>query len=186
VAGDVVYRWSGQVQEPVDGMGFIGKHPGEENLFVITGDSGQGMTHGTLGAMLVTDLIAGRENEWSMLYDPSRSGLAAPMELVKENLNAVSNYRDLLVRKDASGVDEIPPGSGAVLRRGLRPVAVYRDESGEVHECSALCTHLECVVRWNPTEKSWDCPCHGSRFSPTGDVLTGPASLPLKRLNESS
>lgn len=184
MVGEVLYRWSGQVQEPADAMGYIGPQPGEENLYVITGDSGQGMTHGTLGAMLVSDLIAGRENPWLHLYDPSRTGLAAPLELARENLSSVSQYRDLLLRSDVGSVDEIAPGSGAVVRRRGAPVAVYRQETGEVVERSALCTHLHCVVRWNTRERSWDCPCHGSRFAPDGSVLTGPATEPLHALED--
>jgi glycine/D-amino acid oxidase-like deaminating enzyme/nitrite reductase/ring-hydroxylating ferredoxin subunit len=180
VAGEVVYRWSGQVQEPADAMGFIGPQPREENLYVITGDSGQGLTHGTLGAMLVTELIAGRRHPWLDLYDPSRLALGAPVELARENLNAVAQFRDYIIRRDAGSRDEVARGEGAVVRDRLRPVAVYRDESGELHERSAVCTHMECIVRWNPVEKSWDCPCHGSRFSPVGEVLTGPATQPLK------
>mgnify|MGYP002778837924 CR=1 FL=1 len=178
-AGEVVYKWSGQVQEPVDLMAFIGPHPGQENLYVITGDSGQGMTHGTLGGILVSDLMLDRENPWLELYDPGRSGLSAPLEMAKENLNAVSHFKDLLVRQDVGSLVEIAPGEGAVVHEGIIPVAVYRDEAGSVHRCSAVCTHMGCVVRWNKLEKSWDCPCHGSRFDAFGAVLTGPATKPL-------
>ncbi|MEX2584250.1 MAG: FAD-dependent oxidoreductase [Gemmatimonadota bacterium] len=180
MVAETLYQWSGQVQEPADAMAYIGPHPGEENLFVITGDSGQGLSHGTLGGILISDLIAGRDNHWLRLYDPGRSGLAAPGEMAIENLNTVSQYRDLVLRSDADSVDEIAPGAGAVVRRGLKPVAVYRDAKGALHERSALCTHMQCVVRWNTRERSWDCPCHGSRFSPSGDVLTGPANHPLQ------
>jgi glycine/D-amino acid oxidase-like deaminating enzyme/nitrite reductase/ring-hydroxylating ferredoxin subunit len=184
MAGETRYRWSGQVLEPADAMAFIGRQPGAENLYVITGDSGQGMTHGTLGGILVADLIAGRENPWAELYDPSRAGLAAPVELARENLNAFLQYRDLLTRSDVDSVDEILPGTGAVIRRGLKLVAVYRDEAGLLTERSAVCTHLECVVRWNTKERSWDCPCHGSRFAPDGTVLNGPAAEPLHELDD--
>lgn len=184
MAEGVAYRWSGQVLEPVDGMAYIGPHPGQGNLWVITGDSGQGLTHGTLGAMLVADLMHGRRNEWSELYDPSRSGLAGAADLAREGLNVAAQYADLLVRRDVASTDEIEPGSGAVVREGVRPVAVYRDAGGGLHRFSALCTHLECVVRWNGHEESWDCPCHGSRFAPDGRVLTGPAVQPLKPLDE--
>jgi Rieske Fe-S protein len=178
IAGEVVYRWSGQVQESADAMGYIGAHPGEENLYVITGDSGQGMTHGTLGAMLVTDLISGRENSWAKLYDPGRSGLSEPLEMARENLNAVTQFADYLAPGEVRDVSEIPNGQGAVVRRGTKQFATYRDENGVLYERSAACTHLGCVVHWNPFEKSWDCPCHGSRFHPTGHVLTAPASAP--------
>lgn len=178
-ATEVRYRWSGQVQEPVDAMAYIGRHPGEENLYVITGDSGQGMTHGTIGGMIVADLILGRENPWTDLYDPSRSGLAAPLEMARENLAVAAQLPDRLLRHEVESPAEIAPGAGAVIRRSGGPVAVYRDEDGATHARSATCTHLGCVVRWNPLERSWDCPCHGSRFSPDGEVLTAPAIDPL-------
>ena len=85
--------------------------------------------------------------------------------------------------KDADSAEEVPPGTGMVIQRGLQKVAVYRDDAGVAHEMSALCTHLQCVIRWNSEERSWDCPCHGSRFAPTGEVLTGPAIYPLKKLD---
>lgn len=171
---DVRYHWSGQVQEPADGVAFIGRAPTKgENVFVITGDSGMGLTHGTLGAMLVTDLIQGRKNDWEQLYDPSRKTLNT--DFVAENANVIAKYKDLVTPGEIKSVDEIERGQGAVMREGLKKLAVYRDDTGTVHKCSALCTHLGCVVQWNHIEKTWDCPCHGSRFDATGKVLIGPA-----------
>jgi glycine/D-amino acid oxidase-like deaminating enzyme/nitrite reductase/ring-hydroxylating ferredoxin subunit len=173
-AGEVVTHWSGQVQEPADYLAFIGKAPTKgENVYVITGDSGMGLTHGTLGASLVCDLILGKENPYSKLYDPNRKTLDS--EFVKENLNVAAQYADLLTPGEVKTTKEIPPGQGAILREGLSKIAVYKDEKGKLTRCSALCTHLECVVHWNPAEKTWDCPCHGSRFDPKGKVLMGPA-----------
>ena len=171
------YRWSGQVMEPVDGLGFIGRNPGDaENVFIATGDSGNGMTHGTIAGMLIRDLVLGRENAWETLYDPSRLSLRAGGEYARENLNVAAQYADYLTGGEVDSADEVAAGSGALLRRGLTKVAVHRDDSGALHEFSAVCTHLGCVVAWNDREKSWDCPCHGSRFSPTdGHVLNGPA-----------
>jgi Rieske Fe-S protein len=177
----VDYRWSGQVLEPADGLAFIGPNPdGAENVFIATGDSGHGMTHGTIAGMLLTDLILGRENEWSRLYDPHRVSLRAAGELARENLNVAAQYSAWVLPGDVASADDVRPGEGAVVRRGTRHIAVYRDEAGSITERSAVCTHLKCIVNWNRLEKSWDCPCHGSRFTPTGEVLNGPAMAPLE------
>jgi glycine/D-amino acid oxidase-like deaminating enzyme/nitrite reductase/ring-hydroxylating ferredoxin subunit len=181
MAGEVVTRWSGQVQEPADYLGYIGKAPTSgENVYVITGDSGMGLTHGTLGAMLVRDLILGKENPWTRLYDPARKHLTR--DLVKEDADTMLQYKDLVTGGDVKDASQIAPGEGAVLREGLSKVAVYKDFSGHLSRCSAVCTHLGCIVHWNPAEKSWDCPCHGSRFSPGGKVLMGPAIDDLKKV----
>ncbi|UYZ58968.1 FAD-dependent oxidoreductase [Hymenobacter latericus] len=182
---EVAYRWSGQVMEPVDSLGYAGRNPVDnDNVFIITGDSGHGMTHSTLGAMIVTDLIQERENPWAKLYDPGRVTLSLDTlkEYVKENVNVAAEYTDLLTGGDVSKEAEIQPGSGAVIGRGPLKVAVYRDEKGKTHECSAICPHLHCVVHWNGTEKSWDCPCHGSRFDPYGVLLNGPAATDLPKV----
>jgi len=173
----VEYRWSGQVMEPVDGLGFIGRNPLDaDNVYIATGDSGNGMTHGTIAGILIRDLILGRDNAWATLYDPSRISLRAGLEWSKENLNVAAQYTDLLTGGEVESADEVAPGTGAILRRGLRKIAVYRDEAGALHELSAVCAHLGCVVNWNDKEKSWDCPCHGSRYHPEdGHVLNGPA-----------
>jgi len=180
--GDVRYRWSGQVMEPIDGLAFIGRNPGDRNIYVITGDSGNGMTHGTLGGMIVTDLIGGRANPWAELYDPSRKSLQAAASFIDENANVLGHLvKDWIGRGTVKERRDIPLGSGAIVRDGLNLLAVYRDNDGRFHELSAACTHLGCVVQWNDVEKSWDCPCHGSRYAPDGDVLNGPASRPLER-----
>ena len=177
VTGAAVWRWSGQVMEPVDALGFIGRDPGHKrsNVFIATGDSGNGMTHGTIAGMLLTDMILGRENPWATLYDPSRRTLRAAGSFASENLNMVAQYTGWVTPGEVKSVDEIPPGSGAIMRRGLRKVAVYRDPGGALHECSATCPHLGAIVSWNSQEKTWDCPAHGSRFDATGRVLNGPA-----------
>lgn len=179
MATTVEYRWSGQVLEPVDYMGFIGRNPGDENIYIATGDSGQGMTHGTIAGILITDLIMGRVNSWATLYDPSRVSLRAAKDFVKENLNVAAQYRDYATPGEVRSPDDIRPGSGAVMRAGTHKVAVYKDETGALHQRSAICPHLYCVVDWNDTEKSWDCPCHGSRFDKFGTVLNGPAASDL-------
>lgn len=184
---EVALRWSGQVMEPADAMAFIGRNPLDaDNVFIATGDSGQGMTHGTIAGMLISDLILGRQNPWEKLYDPSRVTLSssAVLEFAKENLNVAAQYTDWLEGGEVASPEEIPLGMGAVMQRGGAKVAVYRDETGVVIERSAVCTHLGCIVSWNSGERSWDCPCHGSRFAPTGEVLNGPAITGLRPMEE--
>ncbi len=181
--GEFVYGWSGQVLEPADGLAFIGADPGgEENVYIVTGDSGNGVTHGTLAGLLLRDLVAGREHPWAALYDPSRKQLRAPLGWLRENANVALQYRDWLAPGDAATIEALAPGEGTVVRSGLHRVAAYREGEGEVVAFNARCPHLGCAVRWSPQEKSWDCPCHGSRFDArTGEVLNGPANAPLAR-----
>jgi glycine/D-amino acid oxidase-like deaminating enzyme/nitrite reductase/ring-hydroxylating ferredoxin subunit len=180
VSGQVVHRWSGQVMEPSDGVAYFGRSPGSEpNQYMITGDSGNGMTHCSAGAIAVTDMIMGRPNEWAGIFDPSRKPFHGKVDFIGEQANTFAQYKDLVTGGDVSGVDQIPPGQGAVIRQGLKKLAVYRDEASGLHVRSAVCTHLGCVVAWNSAERSWDCPCHGSRFGIEGEVLHGPAATPL-------
>lgn len=174
--GSVEERWSGQVMETIDGLAFIGHNPLDaDNVYVATGDSGMGMTHGTIAGMLLTDLICGRPNPWTTLYDPSRKTLGAARRFAEEASNMAWQYTDWLTPGDISSPGQIPAGAGAVLRRGLGKVAIYRDEDSAVHEMSAVCPHLGGIVTWNSSEHTWDCPCHGSRFDRFGAVLCGPA-----------
>jgi glycine/D-amino acid oxidase-like deaminating enzyme/nitrite reductase/ring-hydroxylating ferredoxin subunit len=178
--GEVIYRWAGQVMEPIDGLAFIGRNPlDHDNVYVITGDSGNGMTHGSLAGMLITDLIVGRDNPWAALYDPGRKTLRAAPAFAKEAVNMAAQYADWVTGGDVDDVDQIAKDSGAIVRKGALKVAVYRDQTGALHERSAVCTHLGCIVQWNPAEKTWDCPCHGSRFDKFGSVINGPANVDL-------
>lgn len=179
MAGAVEYRWSGEVMEPADGIAYLGKHPTDADTYVITGDSGNGMTHCTAGAILITDLIMGRDNPWKDLYDPSRKAIHALGEFGKDQANTVAQYADWGMPAEVDSEDEIAPGQGALVRSGVAKRAVYRDEDGTLHVRSATCTHLGCIVAFNSAEKSWDCPCHGSRFGIDGEVLHGPANAPL-------
>jgi glycine/D-amino acid oxidase-like deaminating enzyme/nitrite reductase/ring-hydroxylating ferredoxin subunit len=181
-AGDIAFRWSGQVLEPVDYLAFIGCNPGDKHIYIATGDSGQGMTHGTIAGMLLSDLITGRDNPWKELYDPSRRTLRAAGEFTRENFDVAGRYSEWATPGNVKSANDILPGAGAVLRHGMRKVAVYRSEDGSVHECSAVCPHMGCIVHWNDAEKTWDCPCHGSRFDCYGSVLNGPAITDLERV----
>ncbi|HKV32680.1 MAG TPA: FAD-dependent oxidoreductase [Pyrinomonadaceae bacterium] len=179
---EVEFRWSGQVMEPVDGIAFIGRNPlDDDNVFIATGDSGQGMTHGTIAGMLLTDLLQGRKNRWEDLYSPSRITLRAMGEYAGENINVASQFTDYLTPGEIKSEDELKPGGGAIMREGLSKLAVCRDEGGTVHKLSAVCPHLGCVVAWNSTEKTWDCPCHGSKYRADGRVYQGPANSDLSK-----
>jgi glycine/D-amino acid oxidase-like deaminating enzyme/nitrite reductase/ring-hydroxylating ferredoxin subunit len=178
--GPIEFRWSGQVMETVDGLAFIGRNPLDaDNVFIATGDSGMGMTHGTIAGLLITDLVLGRPNPWIELYDPARIRSGATVEWVKENLNVALQYKDWLTAGDVKSVDQITPNNGAILVESGRKIAVYRDERGTLHRRSAVCPHLGCIVAWNPSASTWDCPCHGSRFDKFGAVINGPSPSDL-------
>jgi glycine/D-amino acid oxidase-like deaminating enzyme/nitrite reductase/ring-hydroxylating ferredoxin subunit len=179
-AEKVMHRWSGQCFETHDGLAFIGRFSDDEpNVYLITGDSGMGMTHGTIGGMLVSDLILGRENPLAEVYSPSRIATQSITEAVPEVIKSTTPYVDWITGGDVSSVDEIKNGEGAILRDGLTKIAVYRDGDGKLFRRSAVCTHMGCLVRFNSSEKTWDCPCHGSRFGVDGHVINSPAISPL-------
>jgi glycine/D-amino acid oxidase-like deaminating enzyme/nitrite reductase/ring-hydroxylating ferredoxin subunit len=172
---EFTYHWSGQVFEPVDSLGFIGRNPGDKHIYIATGDSGNGMTHGTIAGMLIPDLILGKENPWIELYDPSRKTLHTVGEYIEENANTALQYGDWFTPGEHKTIKALPADEGIILRKGLEKIAVYKDKEECVHLNSAFCPHLGGCVRWNSNEKSWDCPCHGSRFDACGRVITGPA-----------
>ena len=177
--GPVDHRWSGQVMEPADAAPFVGRNPGERNVFVVTGDSGQGMTTGVMAGLLLRDLALGRENAWEQAYRPDRASLRATGEYVAENATMARNLTQYLTPGEAAGLDRIAPGHGALVRAGAQKIAAFRDEAGALHAFSAACTHAGCLVRWNALERCWDCPCHGSQFGVDGEPLNGPAISPL-------
>jgi glycine/D-amino acid oxidase-like deaminating enzyme/nitrite reductase/ring-hydroxylating ferredoxin subunit len=180
----VEHRWSGQVMEPADGLAYIGRNPLDaDNVYVVSGDSGHGMTHGTIAGLLIADLVAGRRNPWQRLYSPSRLNPSGFGEQLRIGADVAGRYAQWIIpaEGEAASFDEVAAGEGRIVRRFGVPVAAYRDEAGGLHTFAAACTHLGCPVRWNDVERSWDCPCHGSRFRPTGEVLRGPAKTPLVR-----
>jgi glycine/D-amino acid oxidase-like deaminating enzyme/nitrite reductase/ring-hydroxylating ferredoxin subunit len=177
MAAEVRFRWSGQIMESVDGLAFIGRNPlDHENVYVVTGDSGTGIMHGTIAGLLITDLIQGRENPWTGLYSPARVTLGAATDFAREAVNTASQYVDWLTAGDLEKDELVPVETGAIVRHGLMKVAVYRDTKGALQECCAVCPHLGGIVAWNHAEHTWDCPAHGSRFDPLGTVLNGPAN----------
>jgi glycine/D-amino acid oxidase-like deaminating enzyme/nitrite reductase/ring-hydroxylating ferredoxin subunit len=179
---NIAYTWSGQVLEPVDMLGFIGKNPGDENIFIVTGDSGNGMTHGTIGGILLCDLIIGRANGWAKIYDPARITFSAAGDFIKEGVNMAAQYKDYFTPGDIESIASLKEGEGAIMRSGARKIAIYKNEDSTLNVFSAVCPHLGCYVRWNNDEKSFDCPCHGSRFSCEGKVINGPAISDLDPL----
>jgi glycine/D-amino acid oxidase-like deaminating enzyme/nitrite reductase/ring-hydroxylating ferredoxin subunit len=180
IAGAIVARWSGQILEPADALAYIGRCPGHDHVYVVSGDSGEGLTHGTIAGMLLPELMRGKRSPWADVYDPARGHVRSLGTLLKEATRSTLAYADWLRGGDARSSEDIALGEGAVLRRGRHLVACYRDATGICHERSATCTHLGGVVRWNAAEKTWDCPCHGSRFDPLGRVLNGPAASDLR------
>ena len=180
--GEITHRWSGQVIEPADGLPFIGTDVGAEHVYVATGFSGTGMTFGTLAAMMLSDAVLGRTSPWTDLYAPDRfKPLAQGLRVVREGSDfPAALVRDRFARSETESFDTVPVGEGRLIRAHDRTLAVYRDESGALHACAATCTHLGCHVHWNNAERSWDCPCHGSRFDVDGQVLNGPATKPLR------
>jgi glycine/D-amino acid oxidase-like deaminating enzyme/nitrite reductase/ring-hydroxylating ferredoxin subunit len=173
--GRETHRWSGQILDPVDYAGFIGLNPGNEKAYIATGDSGQGITHGVVAGLLIADLIVRGESPWAELYDPARKTGSAIGNFVSENVTALKNFAEYIAPGELSSFDELEPGRGAIIRHGLKKVAAYRDDQGELHARSAACTHAGCHVHWNSLETCWDCPCHGSQFAVDGTPLNAPA-----------
>lgn len=182
----IEYRWSGQVFEPVDSLAFIGSNPGDKNIYIATGDSGNGLTHGTIAGILLPDLILGKPNRWRKLYDPSRKTLSAAPKFIAENLNVALQYADWFTPGELKKIDQLPPDEGVIMRKGLKKLAVYKDKDKKVHVNSAFCPHLGGCVNWNNSEKCWDCPCHGSQFDGCGKVTIGPAISNLFPCQEES
>ena len=173
------HGWSGMVVEPVDLLPFSGLAHGKERIYVHTGDSGEGLTNGVLGALVIRDLIVNGGAPDEKTYAPSRITPRAAKDLAANVGHTAANFVEYLTPGGAKTVDELQPGQAALVRSGLKKVAAFRDENGVLHTRSATCTHLGCIVHWNALERVWDCPCHGSQFSPDGTVLSGPALKPL-------
>lgn len=177
---EVSYKWSGQVFEPVDQFGYIGRNPGiDKNVFITTGESGIGMTSSTIASLLIPDLIEQIENPWEEIFDPSRVNFKGAKEFIKENVNIAVQYADWMKSSEVSRIEEIPVDHGCLMRDGFSKTCVYHNDTDNFERRSAVCTHLGGIVHWNEFEKTWDCPCHGSRFNPHGKVIEGPAKNDL-------
>lgn len=190
----IEYRWSGQVMEPQDSIAFIGHNPGDNrnNIYIATGDSGNGITHGTIAGILLTDLILGKSNPWTALYDPSSEPRKVPSakseggETQSQEAEKPTDQDEQENDKKSSSkskekmtsFENLKERQGIVLEE--EKIAAYKDHKGQLYAYSAVCTHLGCTVTWNNSEKSFDCPCHGSRFSSSGTVINGPANTALE------
>lgn len=185
-ATSIDYKWSGQIFEPVDYMAFIGKNQGKKHTYVVTGDSGNGLTHGVLAGKLIADEITNTPNPWAKLYNPSRLASIAKVlpSMLSHDVQINAQYKRF-AQTDIHDIEDLVPGDGGVLNSGTKkPIACYKDEEGVVHKFSAICPHLHGVVCWNSAEKSWDCPVHGSRFSKDGVQIMGPAKAGLQPEDE--
>lgn len=177
----VDYRWSAQDYTPADGLPFIGRLSFADNAWVATGFRKWGLTNGTVAARIIADAIAAEENHWAPVFDATRipSGSEA-LEIIKDNLHVARRFVAGHLQTETVAPEDLAPGQGAVVNLGGREVAVSRGADGSLAAVSAVCSHLGCAVAWNDAEASWDCPCHGSRFARTGEVLDGPATRPLE------
>ncbi|MEA3033262.1 MAG: hypothetical protein QOH86_1278 [Sphingomonadales bacterium] len=180
-AGPVRYRWINEDYSAMDSGPFVGwSSHGSSGYLVATGFAAWGISNGTAAAMIIADLATGKENEWTRMFDAARiKPLAGAGEFVKENAEVAAHLVSGYLSRKPKSFDELAPGDAAILKIDGDNVAAYRDESGQVHAVSAVCTHMGCIVGWNATDKTWDCPCHGSRFELSGDVIHGPATAPL-------
>jgi glycine/D-amino acid oxidase-like deaminating enzyme/nitrite reductase/ring-hydroxylating ferredoxin subunit len=176
--------WSHEFFEPADGLPYIGLVPGARSRYVATGFSGTGLTFGTVSALLIRDLVMHGESPWQEVYAPSRwKPLASSRNFAKENLGVAWQLLSGRVRGEDTSLVALQPDRGCIARQGGGDtVAAYRDREGELHLMSPRCTHMGCTVAWNDFDKSWDCPCHGGRFRPTGEPLYGPPVAPLERV----
>lgn len=181
----IVYKWAAQNYKPADALPYIGTSPTQHNTYIATGFAADGLTWGTLAGMLICDLITGKENNLAKMYSPTRfTPVASAPKFIKENVDvAVHLVKDFLFYGEADQLKEIKAGEGKTIEIDDEKLAAYRDDEGKLHVVSSVCTHMGCIVHFNNAEKSWDCPCHGSRFSIEGEVLEGPAYYNLAKPN---
>jgi glycine/D-amino acid oxidase-like deaminating enzyme/nitrite reductase/ring-hydroxylating ferredoxin subunit len=176
---EIKYLWGGQQYRSADGLPYIGKH--SDRIYFMTGFATDGLTYGTLAAMIVSDQILNRENIWEKTFKVDRfTPLKSAKDFIIENADNITQYlKDTPWNVDGKSLSDIGPGEGKIIEQDMQKLAVYKDETGHAHVVSAVCTHMKCVVNWNQSEKTWDCPCHGSRFRTDGTVIEGPALLDL-------
>ena len=186
-AGSVDYKWSGQVLNSTDLVHFIGLNQGKSHTYVVTGDTGHGLTQGVIAGRLIADEIQGIQNPWSSLYNPKRLPPISSLPTLLTHGVQINTQYKRFAQSDIDDIETLPRCTGGVLNPATsKPLAVYKDDQGQVHKFSALCPHLHGVVCWNHTEKSWDCPVHGSRFSKDGVQIMGPAKAGLSPADDSA
>ncbi|ASZ10343.1 FAD-dependent oxidoreductase [Chitinophaga pendula] len=185
--GEIVFKWSGQVMEPMDSLAYIGRNPGDkENVYIVTGDSGNGMTHATIAGLMIPEMIMGNKPRWESIYDPARAKIfKSGKTWLKEFAGGFFEYlREYPRDAEKISLSSIPVGEGRIVALNGKKYGIYKDEHHMLHVVEASCTHLQCIVKWNNDEKSWDCPCHGSRFTYEGKVINGPANQALQYFRE--
>jgi glycine/D-amino acid oxidase-like deaminating enzyme/nitrite reductase/ring-hydroxylating ferredoxin subunit len=178
------YVWGGQHYRSADGLPYIGKHG--DNVYFLTGFATDGLVYGTLASMIVSDQILNKDNPWEEIYKADRiTPLKSVKDFITENAGVVGQYlKDTPWNVDAKKLSQIKKGEGKLIEQDQQKLAVHRDDNGKVHVVSAVCTHMKCIVNWNQSERSWDCPCHGSRFNIDGRVIEGPAITDLQYKKE--
>lgn len=181
---NIEFQWSGQVLESIDGLAFIGEYKKMPGVFYITGDSGMGMTHGTIGAMILAETLQGKKHAWANVYAPSRLRLKAGRPWIKEAWALTWELCSGWLWRPGKSVNGLQIGEGRVIKQGKKRLAVHKDRHGKIHARSAVCPHMKCIVNWNTGEQSWDCPCHGSRFDAQGKIISAPTlgHLPPRKL----
>jgi Rieske Fe-S protein len=176
------YSWSTQDNYPFDSVPFIGKIPGSRHIYVATGFKGSGMTYGTIAAMVLVDAITGRENPWQELYDPHRVNIKAEGgELISNTAQIAAEFIGDRISKPKD-IKDMANGEGAIAEVEGDRLAVFKDDLGKIHAVKPACAHMGCIVSWNDAERSWDCPCHGSRYDYDGPVLHSPTVKDLKKV----
>lgn len=183
---EIDFIWAAQNYKPADNLPYIGKSPLEKHTYIATGYAADGLIYGTLAGMLISDGILGKENHWAAMYSPKRfTPVASAMKFAEENISVAGHLlKDYLFYGEVDELKEIKAGEGKTIKLNDEHLAAFRDPQGKLHVVSGICTHMGCVVHWNNSEKSWDCPCHGSRFSIAGKVLEGPAYTDLAKPGE--
>ncbi|HEX8380678.1 MAG TPA: FAD-dependent oxidoreductase [Allosphingosinicella sp.] len=180
-AGPIEYRWVNEDYEAMDQAPFIGwSSSGGNGYLVATGFAAWGISNGTVAGMIIADLAAGRDNPWFPVFDATRvKPVAGGPKFAKENLEVAAHLAGGYLSRKPKSFDELEPGDAAIMKIDGDNIAAFKDEDGKVHAVSAVCTHMGCLVGWNETDRTWDCPCHGSRFELSGEVIHGPATAPL-------
>ncbi len=182
---DVLYKWSSQFFEPADGLPYIGKLPGHQgNIFTATGFGGNGMVYSHVAALLLSNILLNHESPYMDLYNPNRiKPVAGFVNFISHNADVVKQFAGKwLPHEDLESLVSFPKGEGKVVNYNSTRIGLYKDDDGKLHAVNPICTHLNCEVKWNGAEKSWDCPCHGARYAVDGQVLTGPADKDLEKI----
>ncbi|SHJ59837.1 Glycine/D-amino acid oxidase [Geosporobacter subterraneus DSM 17957] len=182
---DIPYRWSAQDCITMDGLPYVGRLTSEKhNIFIATGFQKWGMTNSTASAIILRDLIVKGDNPWTDAYDPARfTPAASSKNFIVENADVAAEFVSGKLAPVPNHID-LQPGEGKIVEVNGQRAGAYKDEAGKIHLVDTTCTHLGCELQWNAAENSWDCPCHGSRYTYDGQIIEGPTVMPLKKIEE--